>query len=71
MCQKILRAVLLQINSQAATIRNYWQIFTIRQQIQRIIKLIEKTQFFSFKFPKNTEISKLYFFTSPGEKIRT
>ena len=29
-----------------------------------IIKLINKTQFFSFKFPKNTEIVRLYFFTS-------
>ena len=36
-----------------------------------IIKLINKTQFFSFKFPKNTEITRLYFFTSPGEKIHT
>ena len=36
-----------------------------------IIKLINKTQFFSFKFPKNIEIARLYFFTSPGEKIHT
>ena len=36
-----------------------------------IIKLINKTQFFSFKFPKNTEIARLYFFTSPGEKSHT
>ena len=34
-----------------------------------IIKLIDKTQSFSFKFPKNTEIARLYFFTSPGEKL--
>ena len=27
-----------------------------------IIKLINKTQFFSFKFPKNTEIARLYIF---------
>ena len=31
-----------------------------------IIKLINKTQFFSFKFKKNTEIARLYFFNSPG-----
>ena len=35
------------------------------------IKLINKTQLFSFKFPKNTEIARLYFFTSPGEKNHT
>ena len=34
-----------------------------------IIKLISKTYFFNFKFPKNTEIARLYFFTSPGEKL--
>ena len=34
-----------------------------------IIKLINNMQFFSFKFPKNTEIARLYFFTSPGEKF--
>ena len=34
-----------------------------------IIKFIKKKQFFSFKFPKNTEIARLYFFTSPGKKI--
>ena len=33
-----------------------------------IIKLISKTYFFNFKFPKNTEIARLYFFTSPGKK---
>ena len=27
-----------------------------------IIKLINKAQFFSFKFPKNTEIARLYIF---------
>ena len=36
-----------------------------------IVKLIKKTQFLSFKFPKNTEIAILYFFTSPGKKIHT
>ena len=33
-----------------------------------IIKLINKKQFFRFNFPKNTEIARLYFFTSPGKK---
>ena len=33
-----------------------------------IIKLINKTQHFSFKFPKNTAIARLYLITSPGEK---
>ena len=36
-----------------------------------IIKLINKTQFFSFKFPENTETARLHFFTSPGEKSYT
>ena len=36
-----------------------------------IMKLINKTQFFSFKFPKNTEVARVYFFTSPGERIHT
>ena len=36
-----------------------------------IMNLINKAQFFSFKFPKNTEIARLYFFTSSGEKIHT
>ena len=36
-----------------------------------IIKLINKAQFLSFKFPKNTEISRFCFFTSPGKKIHT
>ena len=34
-----------------------------------INKLINKTQFFSFKFPKNTEVIRLYFVTSPGKKL--
>ena len=34
-----------------------------------IIQLINKTQSLSLKFPKNTEIARLYFFTSPGEKL--
>ena len=36
-----------------------------------ILKLINKTRYFSFKFPKNMEIERLYLFTSPGEKIHT
>ena len=36
-----------------------------------IIKLINKTQFFNFKFPKNTEVARVYIFTSPGERIHT
>ena len=36
-----------------------------------IIKLNNETQFFSFKFPENTEIARLYLFTSPGEKSFT
>ena len=36
-----------------------------------IMKLINKTQFFSFKFPKNTEVARVYFFTSPGARIHT
>ena len=36
-----------------------------------IIKLINKTQFFSFKFSKITEMTRLYLFTSPGQKIHT
>ena len=36
-----------------------------------IIKLINKTQYYSFKFPKIIEIARLYLFTSPGEKIYT
>ena len=36
-----------------------------------ISKLIHKTQLFSFKFPKNTKIARLHFFTSPSEKIHT
>ena len=37
-----------------------------------IIKLINKTQFLSFKFPKKkTETARLYFFISPGKKIHT
>ena len=31
-----------------------------------VIKFINKTQFFSFKFQKNTEIAILYFFNLPG-----
>ena len=36
-----------------------------------ILKLINKTNCFTFKFPKNTEIARLYFFTEPDEKIDT
>ena len=36
-----------------------------------IFKLNNKTQFFSFKFPKNTEIARLCFFASPDEKFHT
>ena len=36
-----------------------------------IIKLINKAQFFSFKFSKITEMTRLYLFTSPGQKIHT
>ena len=36
-----------------------------------ILKLINKTSCFIFKFPKNTEIATLYFFTEPDEKIDT
>ena len=34
-----------------------------------IIKLINKTQFFSFKFPKDTEIAILYFLLHQAEKF--
>ena len=34
-----------------------------------IIKLINKTQFFSFKFPKDTEIARLYFLLHQAEKF--
>ena len=34
-----------------------------------IIKRINKTKFFSFKFPKNIEIARFCFSTSPGKKI--
>ena len=38
-----------------------------------IIKLINKTQFLSFKFPKKKtkKNARLYFFTLPGKKIHT
>ena len=36
-----------------------------------VIKFINKTQFFSFKFPKNTDIARLCFFASPDEKFHT
>ena len=36
-----------------------------------IIKLINKTQFFSFNFPKNTEITRLYFLLHQAKKIHT
>ena len=34
-----------------------------------IIKLISKTNCFTFKFSKITEIARLYFFTEPDKKI--
>ena len=34
-----------------------------------ILKLINKTNSFTFKSPKKTEIARLYFFTEPDEKI--
>ena len=37
----------------------------------RYKEVINKTQYFSFKFPKNTEIAKLYLFTLPGKKNYT
>ena len=36
-----------------------------------IIKVINKTQFLSFKSPKNTEITRLYFFNQPSKNIHT
>ena len=35
------------------------------------VKLINKTNCFTFKFPKNTEIARLYYFTEPDKKIDT
>ena len=37
----------------------------------RYKEVINKTISFSFIFPRNTEISRLYLFPSPGEKIQT
>ena len=36
-----------------------------------ILKLINKTNCFIFKFTKNTEIARLYLFTESDEKIDT
>ena len=36
-----------------------------------IIKLINKAQFLSFKFPKKNKNARLHFFTLPGKKTHT
>ena len=70
-CQKILRTILFQINHSSKQQLEITGEFlsTDGRYKEFIIKLINKTQFFSFKPPKITEIARLYFFTSPGKKI--
>ena len=36
-----------------------------------VIKLLNKTKYCSYNFPKNTDIARLYVFISPREKIQT
>ena len=48
------------------------ELLTTNSKYQEVIlKLINKTSCFTFKFTKNTEIVTLYFFTEPDEKIDT
>ena len=46
-------------------------IQTANRYKEIIIKLVNKTEHFSFKFPNNTEIARLYLFTTPREKNYT
>ena len=48
------------------------EILTTNSKYKKVIlKLINKTSCSTFKFPKNTEIARLYFFTEQDEKIDT
>ena len=46
-------------------------IQTTNRYKEIIIKLVNKTEYFSFKFPKNTETARRYLFTTPREKNYT
>ena len=46
-------------------------IQTANRYKEVIIKLVNKTEYFSFKFPENKEIARLYLFTTPRKKIYT
>ena len=46
-------------------------IQTANRYKEIIITLVNKTEYFSFKFPKNAEIARLYLFTTPREKTYT
>ena len=46
-------------------------IQTANRYKEIIITLVNKTEYFSFKYPKNAEIARLYLFTTPREKTYT
>ena len=46
-------------------------VVTISKHKKVVIKLLNKTKYYSYNFPKNMEIARLYVFISPREKIQT
>ena len=46
-------------------------IVTKNKYKKAVIKLLNKTKYCSYSFPKNAEIARLYVFISPRENIQT
>ena len=59
------------INSRWRLLVNLYNRYKANRYKEIIIKLFNKTEYFSFKFPNNTEIARLYLFTTPTEKNYT
>ena len=73
---KVLDNIIHQIISttrhQKQPVEIWGEFLTTNSKYKEIIlKLINKTSCFTFKFPKNTEIARSYFLNEPDEKIDT